>query len=581
MDIQYEKTGAVTAKLSVTVDAQEVNQAFKRAYKEIASQVRVPGFRPGKAPRHVIDMRYGGQIRSDVEQALIEGTLFRAISEKEVKVVATSHIHRDTPKQGKDWTYTAEVETQPEVKIQSFKGLYAPKLKMEVEEVSIDDEIEKMRQQMLQLVPVTDRNDVQAGDLVVIDHDATENGEALAGGKAEGAIVEVGAKDGYIPGLGDKLVGHKVPSEANVEISFAEDYELASWRGKTADFKVSLKEIKRRDVPEVDDELAKDLGEDSLKALRSKISGDLMVDIEKEAKGNQKEEILKSLVEANPFEIPPSMVRDQAERMVKDAVDRVAQMMGPGFTPDGLDLDALRTQNMERAEHQVRSGLLMLELTEQEGFAASDEEIDARIESLAVEAGEMAPRVKAAYAEPQARSSLSYQMLEDKAIEFLLGHAKLSDKAPVRKKAAPAKSEPKKEAAAKKAPAKKEAAAKKAPAKKEAAAKKTPAKKEAAAKKATKKAPAKKAAAKKTTKKAPAKKAAAKKTTKKTPAKKAASKKTVAKKTTKKTAAKKATSKKTVAKKTTKKAAAKKTTKKAATKKTAAKKTSKKTKSKK
>lgn len=429
MQVTYEKTGPCFGKLSVTIPASEVDEAFTKAYRSLAKQVRIPGFRPGKAPRQVIEARYRDELRQDVEEALIRGSLPKAIDQEKVSPVASPQVEPGDLKKGADFSYTAQLETQPEIELKQYEGLEVVKAEVESQDEAVEQELQRLREQSVQLVPILDRDVVQEGDLVMADYEATQGGVPLPGSKAENSILEVGPNE-FIPGISKGLIGATVPSQRDVPVDFPDDFALESWRGKQVTFKVDLKELKKKELPELDDEFAKDLGEDTLESLRAKIREGLEKRAEAEAKSEQRRHVLEALIKANPFEVPPSMINEQVDRMIVDAAMRVRQMMGPNFDFNQLDLEGLRSENRDLAEFNVRSGLLLLEVSEKAKVEVTDEDIDAEIESMTAEAGDEKTRLVAQLNKPDERQRLKYKLLEDKTIELLLSSAKMVDAPP-------------------------------------------------------------------------------------------------------------------------------------------------------
>ena len=424
MHVEFEKTGPCFGKLSVTVESDRVDEAFAKAYRAVAKNARIAGFRPGKAPRQVIEAHYADQIRGDVENELIRNTLHVAVLEKDVALVATPRIAPGKLEKGSDFSYTAELETKPEIELVKYQGLAVPTIEAAVKEEDVDAELAALREQAVQMVPVLDRDVVADGDLVLVDYEATQGGMPLEGGTAKGALVEVGGED-YIPGLGAALLGRSVPGQVSVPVDFPDDFAIPAWQGKKVTFRVELKELKKKDYPDLDDEFAQDLGEESLAALTQKIRDDLEARQKKQVEGERRRAVLQALVKANPFDVPPSMIAEQTDRMIVDAATRVRQMMGPRFNLGDLDIEALRRDNREHAEHNVRSGLLLLEVSKAAGIEVSEDEISAEVERLAEAMGDEAgaERARAHYAAAEERERLKYRLLEDKTLAFLLENA--------------------------------------------------------------------------------------------------------------------------------------------------------------
>jgi trigger factor len=425
MDVQLEETGQFGRKVSVTIPAPEVDKAFNAVYKDIAKNARVPGFRPGKAPRGVLEKHYASQVQSEVRERLVGDSLYRALQDKKVSPIGAPHIHLGSLAPGGAFSYTAEFEVQPDIEVKKSKGLKVEKVVAEVTETEIDEQLETMRKQGAQLVPVLIRDTVENGDVVLVDYEGTMGGVAFQGGKAENALIEIGA-EGYLKEFQDGLLGARVPGERVVQVDFPADYGVKTLAGKPATFKIKVKEIKKKELPALDDEFARDLGEETLAALKEKVRESMTEHKKRETEAQQRKKVLEALVSANPFEVPPSMVNEQAERMIAGAHARVQQMVGKKIDLGAEELQKLRDDSKTDAEFQVRSGLLLLAVAEQEKMKVDNSEIDAEIEKMAEQAGEHAARVRAAYGEPEMKNRLGYRLLEDKAINYLLSNAELT-----------------------------------------------------------------------------------------------------------------------------------------------------------
>jgi len=429
MDVQLEQTGTFGRKLAITVPVDDVEKAFDDVSREVAKGARVPGFRAGKIPKALLEQHYGAQIKSEVRERLIETTLFPAIEEKQLALVGAPHLHLGSLDRGTAFSYTAEFEIQPTIELKSYKGLKVAPLKVEVTDAEIDTQLEGMRKQGAQLVPVLIRDTVEKGDVVLIDYEGTMGGVPFQGGKAENAFIEIGG-DGFLPQFSEGLMNAKVPGERVIQVDFPADYGAKELAGKGATFHVKLREIKKKELPALDDEFAKDLGVDSLAALRDRVKEGIDSQKRREAEADQRAELLKALVAANPFEIPPSMVEQQAERMVESAQNRVAQMVGQKVSLSDDEKTKLRADSQDNAALQVRGGLLLLEVAKAEKLTVDNAEVDAEIETMARAFGNEAPRLAAYYRDPDNRDRLRYRLLEEKVVRFLLDAADKGEPAP-------------------------------------------------------------------------------------------------------------------------------------------------------
>ncbi len=424
MQTEFEKTSSVSAKLSITLDVDTVNAEFKKFFKDMAKKANIPGFRQGKAPRHLLEAKYGDAAQEEVVEKLINGSLADAMMKHEVMPVARPTVDYDTLKKDESFSYTAEVETRPEFENVKYEGLKVEKIEAAIEENALEDELKRLQEQAVQVVPVLDRDIVQAGDVVVMNFEGTQGGVPIEGAKGEATLYEIGSDD-YLPGMSDALIGASVPGSRSVPVDFPDDYSMQKWSGLKATFSVEMLELKKKELPEIDDDFAKDIGQESLDALKESITTRLQEAADTDAKRDQRDALLKALVAENPFEVPPSMVAEQVDRMINDAVERIKQMMGGDFPLDGLDIEGLREKNREDAEHIVRSGLLLSEVIQAAGIEVNDTDIEEEIERMANNAGEQATRLRLYY-QGEGRDQVRYRLVEDRAINMLSESAGIS-----------------------------------------------------------------------------------------------------------------------------------------------------------
>jgi trigger factor len=429
LQVEVEKTGSYLCKLSVSIPVGDVNQAFDQAVRRMTKQAQLPGFRQGKIPRTLIEKHFGPQIRSEVQNQLVEDSLFRAIDDKQLAPVAMPRLQLGDLTRDSAFSYTAEVEVRPDIELKTYEGLAAPAADTAIEEGAIDSELEAMQKQAAQTVPVLVRDTVQDGDIVLMDYEGSVDGVPFNGGKAENALVEIGGS-GYIPGFAEGLVGAKVPSERDLHVTFPTDYSVDDLKGKAAVFKANLKELKTRELPKLDDEFAKDMGEDSLEALRTKLADGLKARKERDNDNRRRRAVLAALVEANPFEVPPSMVEGQTDRLVASAAARVERMVGQRLQLNAEQLGDLRDNSRADALFQVQSGLLMVEVAKKAGLEVSAEEIDAEVEKIVEGAGEHAGAVREMYVDAERREDVRFRLLEDKVVKHLLEHSVPAPEAP-------------------------------------------------------------------------------------------------------------------------------------------------------
>ena len=423
MQVEIEESGQFIRKLSVTVPAEDVTRELDLAYRRVAKAAKIPGFRPGKVPRGVLKMHYGEQIVAEVNNTLVQQSLPKAMSDHSVAPVTTPKVVPGKVASGSAFEYTAEVEIQPEIKVERYEGLDVPTFDVVVADEEIDAEVTRLQEQAAQVVPVDGRDVVETGDLVQIDYQGTLDGVAFDGGTAENATLEIGSGT-YLKGFEEALTGQTVPGETSFPVDFPEDYGAPHLAGKQAMFTVQLKELKTKELPAIDDEFAKDLEHDSLDAMRASITGDIQKRKEDGVRADEREAALKALVSANPFEVAPSMIEEQLDRMVQGAAAQMAQMMGTQHNFSDTEMQELRNDSRERADHQVRSGLLLMEVTKAVGIEVSKEDVQGEIDAMIERGGpQSAGYINQHYQNPDERMRLHYKLLEDRTVDLILEKA--------------------------------------------------------------------------------------------------------------------------------------------------------------
>jgi trigger factor len=415
----------VAQRLEVRVQAERVGKAFDRAYRELARQVRVKGFRPGKTPRAVLERLYGASVAEQLESSLIRETLPDAIEQTALMPVATPDIEAQPPRPGEDYTYVARVEVAPEIELGDLSGLPARRPRVEVAEASVERELEQLRQRQAPVVEEPEGTEAATGHVLNIDFVGRIDGEPFEGGSGRDVELELGSGR-FIAGFEDQLLGVRADQDREVRVSFPEDYANRDLAGREAVFEVHVAAVKRRQLPELDDEFAKDLGEFStLEDLRARIRSDLHAMREKAARAELRRTLMDSLVQRTPFEVPAGLVEQQLERQLAAAAERMQ-----GTAPE----EALRAQ-LERwreewrpaAEREARERLLLQAVVKQQQLTVEPEEIEARVHQIAEQEGIDAERLRKTLGEESGQALVREQLLVDKALDFLASMAKVEE----------------------------------------------------------------------------------------------------------------------------------------------------------
>ncbi len=422
MKVQVEELSPIEKKLSIEVDTTRVDDELSRAYSALAKQVRVPGFRQGKAPRRILEQRYREQVEDEVVQRVVQSAYLQAVRDNNVEPVANPQVTQKGLKPGQPFAFEARVEVRPKVEAKDYQGLPLKKSEVKVEDAQISEALERMRNDMSRLEPVADRDVAQSGDFAIIDYEATIEGQPFAGSKAEGITVEIAPGELAESNIA-ALEGVKVGDTKEIDYAFPADYRVEDVKGKTARFKLALKGLKKRITPELNDEFAKETGQgQTLDELKAKVRGDLEKTQRSRAEAEEREALIKALLERNPFEVPRSMVERAIDMMLENQLRSFARM---GVDPRQLNLDfnRLREDMRETATREVKGSLLFEAIAQKEGIQASDEEVDKKIDELAAEANQAVATVRKYFKNPEERRGLSLRLREEKTIEFLKGRA--------------------------------------------------------------------------------------------------------------------------------------------------------------
>ncbi|MDF1561957.1 MAG: trigger factor [Deltaproteobacteria bacterium] len=432
MKITVEELSPILRKVEVEVPVSTVDKALDAAYRAVGKRARIKGFRPGKVPRRVLERYYGHDVAHEVAEQLVRDTWPEAVEHEKLEPVATPEVEEPGHvTKGAPWTYVAKVEVLPPIKVTAYQGLSGETLKVEVADTEIDGEIDRLREAMAQLVPVEDREEVQEGDYVAADVEATLEGEAFPQGSGEEIVFEV-AEGEVTRGRLPEAAGRKVGEVVELDRDFEEDHPAEAVQGKSAHFAITLKQIRKKEMPAADDELAKDLGEDgvdSLLALRGHIRQRLLDQRKSAAERRLKDSLVKDLVEKNPLDVPASLVDRTAEAMIRPYLSQMMQAgMDPKALAANLDLTSMLAEARPSAELAVKGSLLLRAVADAEKLEVSDEDIETHFEELSKSSGQPVDKVKAAFdKDPDERRSLERRLVEDKALAFIEEKAKISE----------------------------------------------------------------------------------------------------------------------------------------------------------
>ena len=441
MSLQVEKLEKNMAKLTIEVEAGELDKAIESAYQKNKNKISIPGFRKGKAPRKMIEQMYGKEVfYEDAANELIPEAYEKALDECTEDIVSAPKIEVVQLEAGKPFIFTAEVALKPEVTLGKYKGVKVDKVDVDVTDAEIDAEIATERENSARTIPVTDRA-VKDGDMTVIDFEGFVDGVAFAGGKGEDYPLTIGS-GAFIPGFEEALIGAEIGVETDVNVTFPEDYQADELAGKAAVFKCTVKEIKEKELPELDDEFASEVSEyDTFEEYKESIKKRIADKKEADAKNAKEEAVIDAIIEDATMDIPDAMVETQQRQMIEDFAQRIQSqglsmeqyMQFTGLTPQAL-LEQVKPQAMKR----IQSRLVLEAVVAAEKMEASEEDFEAEVTKMAEAYKMEADKVKELLGENGKK-----QVMEDicisKAVDFVVENAK--EAKPAAKKSAKAKKE--------------------------------------------------------------------------------------------------------------------------------------------
>jgi trigger factor len=419
MQVTVESLSTIKKKINFEIPAERVGLEIDKAYEEIRKHANIKGFRKGKAPRTYIEKHYSGMMEQDVLKNLFSDTYFKALHDEKLFPVEHPVVESDELKKGEPFKYSATVEIYPEVTIHDYSGFEVVKEQFVKDDEIVDRRIREMQENMAQLKPAEEGHPAALGDFLTIDFMGFIDGVQFDNGSAENYQLELGAGK-FIPGFEEQIAGVKCGEGKKVTVTFPVEYANKELSGKEATFDVTVKEIKIKELPAIDDEFAKELGEfDTLEQMRAKIA-EVHENQEKDRiESDLRERIVKALIDRNPLEIPGAMVEKQLQIML-DGTKKRLSMENFSMEMIGLDDESYKARFRETAESQVKGALLLDALSEQEGIKVEESEVDEKIREAAEQRNQEYDTLKQFYEQKAgAKENLRDQLKEKKIFAFL------------------------------------------------------------------------------------------------------------------------------------------------------------------
>jgi len=420
---RVEDLSPVVKKVSVELTPDRVKDALDRAYTSVSRTVKLKGYRQGHVPRRLVERYFGDDVKKDVAQKLVTGSIHEALAEHQLDPVAPPRVENGSVEAGQPFKYTATVEVRPRVEPKDYEGLSVTRIDATVTDAQVDERVEEMRANQAMFVPIEGREVAEAGDFVSADYQGFVEGAPLRGAKREGVLLEVGPGS-LLENKAEGLLGARVGENRELGVSFANDYAVEELRGKEARFQVKVNGLKKREVPTLDDAFVQDLGGESktVSDLRAKIRSEMEQQKKDRAESDQREAVLTALAEKNPLEAPPALVERNVDAMLQGMLEG---FMRRGIDPRqlGLNLDRMRDELRQRALLEVKGYLLLEAIADKEKIEASEEDLAKHFDKLAGELKQSADKVRAAFKRQESLDNLKGRLRQDKALAFLLSKA--------------------------------------------------------------------------------------------------------------------------------------------------------------
>lgn len=425
MSLQVEKLEHNMAKLTIEVPAEEVEKALQKAYLKQRKQINIPGFRKGKVPRQMIEKMYGAEVFYDEAiNMMMPDAYAKAYEECELDIVSQPKIEVVQMEKGKDFIFTAEVATKPEVTLGDYKGLKVDKVSTRVTQKEVDEEIEKERQRNARTVEVTDRA-VADKDEITLDFEGFVDGVAFEGGKGEDYPLTIGS-GAFIPGFEEQLVGAEIGKELEVNVTFPKEYHTEDLAGKEATFKCTVHTIKAKELPELDDEFASDVSEcETMEAYRAEVKKQIKERKERDGRAKKEDQALEQAIENAQMDIPEAMIDFQVKQMADDMARRIQQQgltVEQYFQFTGLTAEKMLEEMKPEAEKRIKTRLVLEAIVKAENIEVSDERVDEELTKMA-EAYQMEVEKLKEFMGENEKKQIKEDLAVQEAVELLVNES--------------------------------------------------------------------------------------------------------------------------------------------------------------
>ena len=419
MQITINEVGGLTKKLKIVLPKEEVSKELDAGFQKVKNEAKIKGFRRGKVPRHILETTYGQQVRAEVAEKLVQETYFDAVEKEKLDVVAHPEIKSPVFEEDGSFSYEAEVDTRPQFELKQYKGLEIEKEEIAVSDEEIDSEIERMRKETAPLRSVEDRA-AQVNDIAIVDFDGFHNGEKLEQVHGENVNIDIGTGR-HGEEFENKLVGMKKGEESSLEVDFDADSPNPVMAGKKVEFKINVKDIKERVLPDLDDEFAKDMGDEfvTFDALRTHVSEQIFAKKDTALAGDLLDRIMHKLVEANEFEVPSRLVQYEINDYIKQTEESLKRG-GLTLESAGINRAEAEERYRETAEKRVRGDFILKKIAEVEDIKVAEEDMNKGFARIAKQYNMTVPEVQGYFKNRDDMLPFIGEILNEKILNFLV-----------------------------------------------------------------------------------------------------------------------------------------------------------------
>src|SRR5713101_5738742 len=427
MNVNIEEPSTLRRKLTIEVEPDEIKRELDQAFNELKRGVVLKGFRPGHAPRNLLERFFGEQVRGEVMQKLVKEYTDKALEENALKpVVAPEIVTEETDLQkALSLKFSATFDLRPTLEVKDYEGLKVPESKVEVTDQEVEEAIERFRERQATLKKIEDRNVVAERDYALASIEAYEDGKPLSSTRPDDRLVEVSER-ALAHGVYEVLRGAEVGKQMKSSKTYPADYSQKELAGKTIEWRATPKEIYKRELPTVDDDFAKDLGDENLEAFRTRVRSELLAHAKQEADARVRQGLLDLVIERNPVELPESLVARELAAMESELHQTLES--GGLSHEDATERVKQNTDDLKsRAEKRARTALIVDALADQEKIEINDEELGERVATIVTQSGRNRDRAAEFYRKEENREGLRQSMRREKALDFILSRAKRED----------------------------------------------------------------------------------------------------------------------------------------------------------